>query len=318
MIPLRALRRAAPSEVSILAAMLGLVIALLAVLTGGRLVAPGSLAAMAFQMPLLALLTLAQVPPMITAGIDLSIVSIANLSGIVAALLLVRWHVPYAAWVAVPAALATSALAGAVNGLLIAALDISPIIATLATMILFQGVAFVLTRGTVLSGFLPQFLALSTGTIAGVPLPFVIFAACLAWVGVLLRRTAFGVTLYMLGSNPIATLFSGVDTRRALFRTYVLSGVLSGIAALVMASRFNAAQADYGSSFLLLTVLICVLGGVDPAGGTGSVLEVLAAIVILQIVATGFNFLGLSAYLANALWGTILVLAIVLRRLLRA
>lgn len=312
------LRRPGASETAILGGMLGVIIVILASLTGGKLLTPSSLAAMAFQVPLLALLTLAQLPPMITSGIDLSIVSVANLSGIVAALLLVRWHTPQAVWVAVPAALATAATAGAVNGVLVAGLDISPIIATLATMILFQGVSFVLTKGTVLSGFPPQFLALSTGSVAGVPFPFLIFASCLLGVAVLLRRTPFGVTLYMLGSNPLATLFSGIDTRWALFRTYLLSGVLAGVAAVVMISRFNAAQADYGSSYLLLTVLTCVLGGVDPSGGSGSVLGVLAAIALLQIVATGFNFLGLSAYLANALWGILLVLVIVLRRTQRS
>ncbi len=314
----RTVRRAVPAEMKILGAMLALIIALLAVLTRGKLLAPESLAAMAFQMPLLGLLTLAQMPPMVTGGIDLSIVSTANLSGIVAAVLLLRWHAPYAAWAAIPAALSTAALVGAGNGCIVAVLGVSPIIATLASMILVQGVSFVVTKGTVLSGFPPQFLVISTGAVLGVPLPFIIFAACLALVSLLLRRTRFGVTLYMMGSNPIATLFSGVNIRSALFRTYMLSAVLAGVASLVLISRFNAAQADYGSSFLLLTVLICVLGGVDPAGGAGTVLELLVAVVILQIIATGFNFLGLSAYLANALWGTILILAIVFRRVLRA
>lgn len=81
-----------------------------------------------------------------------------------------------------------------------------------------------------------------------------------------------------------------------------------------MTSRFNAAQADYGASFLLLTVLIAVLGGIDPAGGAGTVAGLIVAVVILQMVATGFNLLGLSQHLANALWGAILILVIAIRR----
>ncbi len=118
----------------------------------------------------------------------------------------------------------------------------------------------------------------------------------------------------MLGSNPVATRFSGIDTRALLFRTYLISGLLSGLAGLVMISRFNAAQADFGVSFLLLTVLISVLGGVDPAGGVGTVLGLGIAVLILQLVATGFNLVGLSAHLANALWGAILLVVIIYRR----
>lgn len=83
-----------------------------------------------------------------------------------------------------------------------------------------------------------------------------------------------------------------------------------------MISRFNAAQADYGASYLLLTVLICVLGGVNPAGGFGRILGLVIAVAILQIVASGFNLVGLSSHLANALWGVILILVIIFNRFL--
>jgi ribose/xylose/arabinose/galactoside ABC-type transport system permease subunit len=253
---------------------------------------------------------------MLTGGIDLAIISTANFAGITAAFVLkgvVGW---YATPAAVLAALTAALAIGALNGLTIAAAGVSPIIATLATGIMVKGVALAITKGYVMAGFPAAFLFIGGGSILGIPTPFVIFAAGAAFMAFVLNRTPFGVSEYMLGSNPTATLFSGINTRGMVFRTYLISGFLSGVAGLILIARFNAAQADYGSSFLLLTVLISVLGGIDPAGGVGTVFGLAIAVVILQVVSTGFNLMGFSQFLANALWGIILILVIVFRRIL--
>lgn len=302
------------AETAILVLVLVVTVLLMAVLTGGRLLRVQSLESMAFQMPLLGMLTLAQMLPMLTAGIDLAIISTANLTGIVTALILTQLHAWYATPLGVLAGIAAGLAVGAGNGFLAAVLDISPLIGTLATMILVKGVALAITRGYVIAGFPDQFLFLGGGSLLGIPVPFLIFSAAAATMSLVLKRTPFGVSQYMLGSNPVATLFSGLNVRALLFKTYLVSGLLAGLAGLIMTSRFNAAQADYGASFLLLTVLIAVLGGIDPAGGAGTVAGLIVAVVILQVVATGFNLLGLSQHLANALWGAILVLVIAVRR----
>ncbi|MDR7554623.1 MAG: ABC transporter permease [Armatimonadota bacterium] len=305
-------------ELAVLGAMLVVVTGLLAVVTDGRLLGLESLASMAIQMPLLGMLTLAQLLPMLTGGIDLSIVSTANLAGITAAYVLTQ----SAGWYATPAAVVLGLMAalavGVTNGAIVAYLDVPPIITTLASMIFVKGIALAVTRGAVLAGFPASFLFLGGGTLLGVPVPFLLFAGAATAIAVVLHRTPFGVVEYLLGSNPTATRFSGVDVPVMLFRTYLTSGVLAGIAGLLLIARFNAAQADYGSSFLLLTVLIAVLGGVDPSGGAATITGLVVAVAILQVVATGFNLMGLSAHLANALWGVILVLVIMLRRLVQA
>jgi ribose/xylose/arabinose/galactoside ABC-type transport system permease subunit len=306
------------AELTILGSVLVTVAALLTILTQGRLLAAGSVGAMAHQMPLLGVLTLAQMLPMLTGGIDLSIISTANFAGIVAAFLLTNVAGWYAVPAAVLAALAAALCVGALNGFLVAMVGVSPIIATLGSMIFVKGFALAITKGYVVAGFPATFLVLGSGSLLGLPVPFLIFAACAATMAVVLLGTPFGVVEYMLGSNPIATRFSGIDTPGILFRTYVIAAVLSGVAGLLLISRFNAAQADYGSSFLLLTVLIAVLGGIDPAGGVGTVLGLVIAVMILQVVSTGFNLMGFSQHLANALWGMILVLVIVFRRILEA
>ena len=140
---------------------------------------------------------------------------------------------------------------------------------------------------------------------------------CAVLVGVWLDRTPWGVGVRMTGSNANATAYSGVDVRRVLMKVYILSGLLCGVAALIMIARFNSARAGYGSSYLLVTVLASVLGGVNPDGGFGKVGGLVVALMVLQVIGSGLNLLGLSPHLAIALWGGILLFVIALR-LLRA
>lgn len=302
------------SQTVLLLVFLGVLVVLISVLTQGRILHARSLQALAFQLPVLGLLVLAQLAPMLTGGIDLSLISTANLAGIQAALILTSFSGWYAVPLAIIAGLVTAVMVGIFNGAVVSGIRVPPFIVTLGTMILVRGIALSITKGRVIAGFPREFLFLGGNTLAGVPMPFLIFLACALFLAVLLKQTAFGISTYMLGSNLIATTFSGVKTSSSLLRTYVLSGSLAGVAGVIMASRFNAVQADFGGAYLLLTVLACVLGGVNPAGGFGKVSGVLIAIIILQITATGFTLLGLSAHLANALWGIILLSSIGIKR----
>ncbi|MGB9856534.1 MAG: ABC transporter permease [Dictyoglomaceae bacterium] len=302
-------------EIVILMIILSFLLATIALLTGGRFLKSNSLEAMAFQMPLLGLFTLAQLIPMLTGGIDLSIISTANLCGIITALILTNIDVWYGVPLAIFLGLSSALLVGIFNGLIISFIGVPPIIATLGSMILVKGISLAITKGYVISGFPDSFLFIGNGYILGIPTPFVIFILFTLIMALILYKTTLGICIYMIGSNPLATLFSGINNKSVLFKSYLISSFLSGMASLVMISRFNAAQADYGGSFLLLTVLICVLGGVSPSGGFGRVLGVFIAVTILQIVGTGFNLLGLSSHLSNALWGIILILVIILNRL---
>jgi len=301
-------------QIIVLNSILAFLIVIMTILTKGGILRLESLQAVAFQMPLLGLLTLAQMVPMLTGGIDLSIISNANLAGIIVALILTKVSAWYTVPLAILAGIGTALAVGALNGFLVAFVTISPIIATLGTMILIKGISLGITKGYIIAGFPKEFLFIGDGSILGIPMPFIILVASMLLLALLLNKTTYGISVYMLGSNPVATEFSGVNVRSVLFRTYLLSGFLTGIASLVMIARFNAAQAAYGESYLLLTVLACVLGGVNPAGGFGKVSGLFIAIVVLQIVATGFNLLRLSSHLANALWGLILIFVITINR----
>jgi simple sugar transport system permease protein len=127
---------------------------------------------------------------------------------------------------------------------------------------------------------------------------------------VVMSHAPFGVAVRMIGSNEKATRYSGVATDRMLVGVYVISGVLCWVAAVVMMARFNSARAGYAESYLLITILAAVLGGVDPNGGFGKVLGLFLSLILLQIISTGFNLLGFSEHLTEAIWGAIMILAI--------
>jgi ribose/xylose/arabinose/galactoside ABC-type transport system permease subunit len=204
---------------------------------------------------------------------------------------------------------------GTVNGAITAYLAVHPILVTLGTRTLVDGISIAWTRGKVVSGFPPELIWLANGTIFGVPVSLLVFAACAALVGILLRKTPWGRSVYMIGTNEKATRYSGIDTRRVLMGVYILSSLLCCIAGLLMMARFNSARAGYAESYLLITILAAVLGGIDPFGGFGRVLGLVISLCILQVISTGFNLLGFNPQLTLAIWGGILIAVLALQAL---
>ncbi len=309
------------SELTVLLLVLAAVLLLMWALNGGSFMSLSYFQSMAFQLPELGILSLAMMITMLTSGINLSIIASANLSGIVIAMILSSAVSPDSTglgsslivFAAILTGIGVAALIGLLNGWLVAYLEISPILATLGTMILFSGLSILLTKGYVLSGFPKTLLFLGNGTILGIPVPMLIFIACALVMSLVLRHTPLGTRIYLLGSNPTACFYSGVNNRNVLLRTYLVSGIYAGLAAVVMIARFNSAKADYGELYLLLTILASVLGGVSAAGGFGRVSGVVIALVILQLISSGLNLMGVNNFLTLALWGCILILVMVIK-----
>jgi ribose/xylose/arabinose/galactoside ABC-type transport system permease subunit len=283
-------------------------------LLGDQLFSVGALQSMAFQLPELGILSLAMMIALLSGGLNLSIIATANLSALAMAWVLTT-HVPgaqgfmWGAWqvLAVLAGVAIATVIGLINGAIIAYLGVSPILATLGTMTMCKGLSIGLTRGNVISGFPDPIVFLGNGTIGGLPVAMIIFLALCAPVALLLNKSPFGHKIYMIGSNEKATRFSGVDTKRAILKVYVLSSLLAVAAALVMMARFNSANASYGESYLLVTILAAVLGGVDPFGGFGKVGGLMMALIILQVISSAFNLLNFSQFLTVAIWGALII-----------
>jgi simple sugar transport system permease protein len=285
------------------------------ILLPGSFLTAGTAQSMMFQLPELGLLALAMAIPLISGGLNLAIIATTNQCALLMAWIMRSMidagsgsaEVLGIVVLALLAGLALCMLIGFVAGLLIARTGVHPILVTLGLMSLVDGISIYLTRGTVISGFPEPFLVIGNATLAGIPAPFLILVAVAVAVSLVLTRTAFGISVYMVGSNVEATRYSGIDVRRVLVGVYTLSGALCFVAACLMMARFNSASAGYAQSYLLITILAAVLGGIDPFGGFGRIGGLMIALVILQVIASGFNLLGLSQHLALAIWGLTLI-----------
>jgi len=296
------------------------VFALMAALSPERFLSEGNLVSMAFQFPEFAILALAMTLTMMTGGIDLSVVGVANLSAVVAATLLASFApagigtVESLPWLALAytAALIVGATAGAINGLLVARLALPPILATLGSGLVFTGFAVALTGGSAVMGFPESVAWLGNSRLFGIPVPLIVFTLLAYALHFLLTRTSFGLRATLYGANPLAALYAAIDTSKLLLRVYVISGALAAVAGLVIMSRANSAKADYGSSYLLLAVLIAVLGGVNPYGGRGRVIGVVLAVLSMQFLSSGLNMLQVSNFARELIWGALLIVVMLI------
>ena len=282
-----------------------------------RFMTAANFGSMAFQLPVLGLLTLAMLVPILSGGLNLAIIYTANMSGLTLAWILKSYggvDSGMAIFVlGCVAAIAVGALAGCVMGGVIAYTGAHPILVSLAMMIFLRGLGEFLTRGGDISGF-PEIMSLiGHSSVWGIPVPMIIFAVVALLWHVLLRHTRHGFSVYMVGSNIKAAEYSGLHTRRTLILIYALSGVLCAIAGILMAARFNSVRVGHGEALLLVTVLACFLGGIDPFGGFGRVLPVVVALMILQALSSGLNLLGANQHLSTAVWGLFLIAVMALR-----
>ncbi|WP_448231147.1 ABC transporter permease [Microbacterium lacticum] len=262
--------------------------------------------------PEIGVLAIAMMLAMLAGGIDLSVVSIANLSAITVVMVTSAMAGADATLPAIGLALLVGMLAGAVNGFLIGVVRITPILATLGTMQIFNGIGIVLTGGSTLYGVPAPLTAIGKGTLAGVPLLFVVLIVVAILVALFLNRTPLGVAVRLEGSNSLAAKYSGISSRSVLIGLYLVTGLLAAVAGLLIVARNPSASADYGSSYLLLLIVIAVLGGTNPDGGTATVTGVVLAALVLQIVSSGFNALRLSAYEYQIAQGVILIVVLIL------
>lgn len=272
---------------------------------------------MAIQVSGLGILSLAMMITLLKGGINLSLIATTNLCSLTMAYvmnLLTPTGTEGLALtggiiVAFACGAVVAALIGALNGYIIAYLNVSPILATLGTMTLVKGIAIGLTAGNVLSGFPAIITFIGNGAVFGIPFSLFVFIACAIPLAIWLSRTPTGMFIYMIGSNEKATRYSGIDTKWVIFKVYLISSMLAWVGAIVLMGWLNSARADYSESYLLITILAAVLGGIDPFGGAGKVAGLILALAILQFISSAFNLLGFSPHLTLAIWGGILLAA---------
>lgn len=286
-------------------------------LTAPNFLTGANFGSIAFQLPELGLLTLAMLMPIISGGFNLAIIATANMAGLTLAFVLNQYGgvdaglAPFLFGTLL--ALLVGAASGAVMGVVIAYIGAHPILVSLAMMIFLRGLGEFLTKGGDISGFPPWMATLGHGSVLGIPVPLILFLICAVLWHILLSRTRHGFAVRMIGSNIRAAAYSGLHTKRTLVLIYALSGVMCAVAGILMLSRFNSVRVGHGEALLLVTVLACFLGGVDPFGGFGRVLPVVIALVVLQVLSSGLNLLGANQHLSTAVWGLFLLGVMILR-----
>lgn len=275
---------------------------------------------MASQFPEYGIMALGGMLCMITGGIDLSCVGIANFNAVISAMLMTAMagasgHLsPATLPVFLLLAVVIGGLIGAFNGFLISVIRVPPILATLGVNELMSGICIVLTGGSAYSSFPKDLTNLIVYDIGGfLPVRLIIFVAVAVVIWFMMEKTTYGTKLRLLGTGEKVAMYSGMNTRQMLVRTYMTSGVCSALGGLLMLGTYASARADYGSQYTLQTILIIVLGGVSPVGGKGKMSGVILAIIVLKMLESGINrFQNISSYYISLIWGGVLILAMVM------
>ena len=244
----------------------------------------------------------------LTGGIDLSVGSVVGLAGVASALLAQDDGVGNCV-LAVGAGVLAGALIGAFNGALVAFARVPPFVATLGNMTVASGLAFVASEGQPISGLSDAFLSLS-GTIGGVSIPVVVMIVVVAISWVVLARTKFGMHVYATGGNPHAARVAGVNVRLTRFAVYVISGLLAGVAGVILAARATAGIANAGVGYELNAIAAAVIGGISLAGGRGSVLGTVFGFLIIGVLDNGLNIVNVSPFYQLIVKGLIIIGAV--------
>lgn len=274
-------------------------------------VAPGNLANVFNDTAILIILALAQMTVILTRCIDLSIAANLALCGMVVAMLNAAMPgIPIPALIAL--AVLLGAALGAVNGLLVWKLDLPPIVVTLGTLTIYRGIIFVLSNGKWINAheMSAMFKALPREPLLGLPLLSWIAVAVIAAMTVMLRRSAFGRSLYAVGGNPVAAVYAGIDVGRTRFMAFTLAGAVAGLSGYLWVSRYAVAYVDIAGGFELDVIAACVIGGVSIAGGIGSAAGAVLGALFLGIIKNALPVINISPFWQLAISGSAIIVAV--------
>nr|WP_236721731.1 substrate-binding domain-containing protein [Prescottella equi] len=296
-----------------LAALVALVV-LLALLSGDFLTTH-NLLNVGVQASVTAVLAFGMTFVIVSGGIDLSVGSIAGLSGIVTGWTATTAGVPM--WLAVLAGMASGVLAGVVSGILITAGRMPPFIATLAMLSVARGLALVIADGRPIpvDGWLAT---LGSGELFGfLPYPVLVLIAAAIATGLILRRTYAGRAMYAIGGNAEAARLSGIRVNRQQVLVYALSGLFAAVAGILLAARLASAQPEAGTGYELDAIAAVVIGGASLSGGVGTAVGTLIGALILAILRNGLNLLDVSAFWQQVVIGAVIAAAVLFDTLRR-
>ena len=303
-----------PARLATYGTLIGLVglITLFAVLRPQVFFTPLNFTNILEQVAILAMIATVQTVVMVVGDFDLSVGSLASLTGVITAQLLVGGMNPV---VAVLIGLAAGVVAGAINGFLVAYLGLSAFIATLATMTSFSGLALVLASGTTVFGLPDEFVWLGQGRIGAIPVPIIVAVVLALSVWFVLSKTVIGRSWYAVGGNSEAARLSGVKTRFVRFSAFLVSGFGAALAGVILTARLASAHPSAADVFMLSSIAAVFLGITLSRAGRPTIGGTAVGIGIMGVLSNGLNIMQVNSYVQQVLTGLIIILAVSLSRL---
>ena len=304
------LSRLIPVRETFLAGAILLLLALIASRFSG-FVAPANLANVFNDTAPLIILALGQMVVILTRCIDLSVAANLALTGMVVAMLNVAMPgLPIPVIIAI--AIALGAAMGAINGLLVWKLSIPPIVVTLGTMTIFRGIIFLISDGKWVNAheMSAAFTGFPRAVILGLPVLSWVAVLTIAVFGVMMARTSLGRSIFAVGGNPHAAVYTGIDVGRTQFLAFVLSGALAGLTGYLWVARYAVAYVDIAGGFELEVVAACVIGGISIAGGVGSVGGAVLGALFLGVVKNALPVVNISPFWQLAISGGAILIAV--------
>ena len=249
----------------------------------------------------------------ISGGLDISIGSVVGLTSVVTAMAAIQFGTP----TGILAGCLCGAACGTTSGLFIALFRVNPIITTIGMLSLARGIAFYITDGMPVIGLPEDFYAIGSGYVGSIPIPAIIAAVVLIITMFLLTRTVVGRNIYALGGNEEAARLAGINTKLYKILTYMFSGLLAGMGAIIMTSRANSGQATLGFGLPLETIASVVIGGTPLFKGEGSTARTFMGALVITTIGNGMDLAYISPYIRQVILGAIVILAVLFSQLQR-
>jgi ribose transport system permease protein len=245
---------------------------------------------------------------MIGGGIDLSVGYQMSLVGVVTAMLMMTFHLPV--WLAVLIGILLGTTLGLINGLIVTSIKIFPLIATLATATVFQGISYLISKANTFRGYPAEFLIITKGKILGIPFDILLALVIAILVSLVYTETVFGFRLLALGGNEEASRLAGINTRRMKIAIYTICGFFTAIATMVMISKANTTNSSFGPGTEFIALTAAIVGGVSFMGGEGSIQSLIAGVLLLAVLGNGMQLAGWGTYAQFIVRGLILLGAV--------
>jgi ribose transport system permease protein len=245
---------------------------------------------------------------LISGGIDLSVGYQMSLVGVIIAMMMTLWGVPV--WLTLVAGLLLGTFLGLVNGLIVTRIHTFPLIVTLATAVIFQGISYIVSQARTFRTYPPAFEAITKTRIFGIPLDVYLMVFIVLVVSWIYYQTKWGTRVVALGGNEEGLRLAGVNTKRLKAIVYTVCGFFTAIATIVMVSKANSMQSSFGPGTEFTALTAAIVGGVSFLGGEGNIPALVAGVYVLAVLGNGMQLAGWSTYAQFIVRGIILLAAV--------